>query len=72
MSETAGTAPSTHCPYCGMTHSMLSKCPMVKAYEYHTDGTVKRVEFFAPNDYTPLMVYGPRGTEIEFPPMRIT
>jgi hypothetical protein len=42
----------TECPYCGAIHG--PKCPLVKAFEYHQDGTVKRVEFYAPNDYGPL------------------
>jgi len=39
---------------------------LVKAYEYNSDGSVKRVEFFAPNDYMPSFkqgeVIGPRYT----------
>jgi hypothetical protein len=42
----------TECPYCGAIHG--PKCPLVKAFEYHPDGAVKRVEFYAPNDYGPL------------------
>ena len=42
----------TKCQWCGNLHE--SKCPMVKALELHSDGTMKRVEFFAPNDYVPL------------------
>jgi hypothetical protein len=41
------------CQYCGLIHE--AKCPNVKAIEYHPDGTVKRVEFFAPNDYGPKL-----------------
>jgi hypothetical protein len=37
------------CGYCGMIHG--PKCPTVKAMEFHPNGSVKRVEFFAPNDY---------------------
>jgi hypothetical protein len=33
------------CPYCGNIHQ--SVCPRVKAFEYHQDGTIKRVEFHA-------------------------
>lgn len=46
-STTGMAAPST-CQYCGMIHG--AKCPLVKAIEYE-HGMVKRVEFFAPNDY---------------------
>jgi hypothetical protein len=42
------------CPYCGIFHT--AKCPLVKAYEYHPDGTVKRVEFFAPADCYPIHI----------------
>ncbi len=31
-----------HCGYCGMVHS--GRCPSVKAFEYHADGSLKRVE----------------------------
>ena len=45
------------CRWCGMTHG--PRCPSVKALEYHPDGTVKRVEFFAPNDYPPIQINSP-------------
>lgn len=32
------------CPYCGAIH-LRTVCPLVKAIEYHPNGTVKRVEF---------------------------
>ncbi|MDE2105621.1 MAG: hypothetical protein KGL39_50810 [Patescibacteria group bacterium] len=31
------------CRYCGAVHGL--RCPMVKAMEFHPDGSVKRVEF---------------------------
>lgn len=38
------------CRWCGTYHG--TACPRVKAFEFHADGiTLKRVEFFAPNDY---------------------
>ena len=37
------------CRWCGHIHGDL--CPQVKAYEFHPDGVVKRVEFFAPVDH---------------------
>ncbi len=40
------------CQWCGGFHQ--TKCPMVKAIEYNQDGTTKRVEFYAPNDYPKL------------------
>lgn len=32
------------CPYCGYIHDL--KCPLVKAFEYNPNGSLKRVEFF--------------------------
>ena len=40
------TTLNQNCPYCGMIHTSI--CPRVKSYEYYSDGTVKRVEFFEP------------------------
>ena len=37
------------CRYCGHIHGDL--CPQVKALEYNADGSVRRVEFFAPVDH---------------------
>lgn len=34
------------CPYCGVHHT--AKCSLVKAMEYHPDGSLKRVEFYEP------------------------
>lgn len=34
---------NTPCQHCGLMHGKL--CPSVKAYEYHPDGSLKRVEF---------------------------
>jgi hypothetical protein len=34
---------NTPCQHCGALHGFL--CPWVKAYEYHSDGSLKRVEF---------------------------
>ena len=41
--------PANACRYCGHYHGDL--CPQVKAYTYSPDGTLVRVEFFAPNDH---------------------
>lgn len=35
-----------HCKHCGNHHD--GQCWRVKAVEYHTDGSVKRVEYFDP------------------------
>lgn len=42
------------CQYCGNIHYGVT-CPRIKAFDYHPDGTVARVEFFAPKDYPPLV-----------------
>lgn len=46
--ETADSAKNLSCPYCGMIHILAGICPMVKAFDYYPDGTVKRVEFRDP------------------------
>jgi hypothetical protein len=48
MSDTTAIATPGNCQWCGLIHG--AKCPLVKAIEYE-HGMVKRVEFFAPNDY---------------------
>jgi len=48
--------PSENCHWCGQNHS--TKCPLVKAYEYHENGTLKKVEFYTPGDaYPGIPVY---------------
>lgn len=50
----AGINDPNRCPWCGGFHQ--SFCPRVKAIEYAEDGIlIRRVEFFAPNDYPPLV-----------------
>jgi hypothetical protein len=41
--------PTNACKYCGHYHGDL--CPKVKAFEYNADGSIRRVEFFAPVDH---------------------
>lgn len=41
------------CAFCETDHK--GKCALVKALEYHPDGSLKRVEFYAPNDYSPTI-----------------
>jgi len=36
------------CRWCGLTHGY--KCPIVRAMEFHPDGSLKRVEFVQPSD----------------------
>lgn len=38
-----------NCPHCGLIHE--TTCSLIKAIEYHPDGTVKRVEFKTASDY---------------------
>jgi hypothetical protein len=38
--------PTPPCGYCGTYHQYV--CPLVKAFEYHPDGKLKRVEFHSP------------------------
>lgn len=55
-SQTTGSTGANdpvRCGYCGQFHQ--TKCHLVKAFEYHSDGTVKRVEFYAPNEYGPIL-----------------
>ncbi len=47
----------TKCLYCNQPHD--GKCLLVKAFEYHPDGTIKRVEFYAPSDYVPVIFANP-------------
>ena len=58
MAETS-SAVNNKCQWCGQVHFTEGKCPTVKAYEYNPDGTLKRVEFFAPNDYAPIIQPAP-------------
>lgn len=55
MSDTASINKPQNCPYCGMLHER-TVCPLIKAIEYHTNGTTKRVEFHGP---APLINYPP-------------
>lgn len=57
------------CPYCGTIHA--DKCSLVKAFEYHPDGSIKRVEFYTPGDYSPTILANvtqppqvPRGPKV--------
>jgi hypothetical protein len=68
MTETANAAKSQDCQYCGMIHVSGGICPMVKAFEYYPDGTLKRVEFKSPDQQWVPSYYPPqfpwRGYEI--------
>jgi len=47
QSTAGGTSePRLHCRWCGRDHG--DRCPEVRTIEYFLDGSVKRVEFFAP------------------------
>ena len=48
-SEGTGMTMTGGCPYCSGPNSYVvhgGKCPKVKAFEYHPNGTLKRVEFY--------------------------
>jgi len=49
------------CKHCGNTHE--TRCPWIKSIEYFEDGTIKRVEYITPADYsmpyTPYLVPQP-------------
>lgn len=51
MEDTTSAGKDPVCRWCGVIHMTTGKCPSVKAFEYHPDGTVKRVEFFSHADY---------------------
>lgn len=56
---TTGINDSIKCAWCGGFHP--NKCPLVKAIEYHLDGSTKRVEFYTPKDYPEMKIAaGPR------------
>lgn len=57
MSTTTSAASLNTCQWCGCIHS--GKCPQIKAYEYHENGKLKRIEFFAPSDYVAPAVIKP-------------
>lgn len=58
MTLTASMTLSPNCPHCGNIHQ--GKCPLVRAIEYHENGTIKRIEYMAPADYgAPISAYGP-------------
>lgn len=52
ITSSANAVPA--CRWCGKHHDLIQRCPEVKAFEYHPNGTVKRVEFYSPNDYAPM------------------
>jgi hypothetical protein len=53
--STADSATPKECQWCGQIHKTV--CPKVKSIEYEV-GMIKRVEFFAPNDYAPKLGAG--------------
>lgn len=65
MTETASQETAFKaCPYCGSIHT--SRCPQVKAFEYHPDGSLKRVEFHDP--VPPMRQFEPWKPPAEYPP----
>lgn len=51
------------CEHCGNVHA--TTCPRIKAIEYYPDGTVKRITFYSPNDYGPIMSFSGAGSAKE-------
>lgn len=47
MGEVANTSAVRKCEFCGNYHPDRV-CPLIKAIEYHPNGTTKRVEFHGP------------------------
>lgn len=41
------------CPHCGLIHQ--TTCQRIKAMEYHSDGSVKRIEFHEPRPIDPKL-----------------
>lgn len=60
------TTPTNHlnkCPYCNNIHDGV--CPLVAAFEYHPNGTLKRVEFKRTQvDWTKGIGAGPLKTDL--------
>lgn len=50
-------SPVRNCPHCGIYHQ--TTCPRIRAIEYHQDGTIKRVEFHAPQPVTAIQAFNP-------------
>lgn len=44
------SAVASNCSWCGNSHAGVV-CPLVKAIEYHPNGTMKRVEFKTTHDW---------------------
>jgi hypothetical protein len=55
---------ATTCRWCGMIHG--PRCQNVKAMEFHEDGTLRRVEFFAPNDWLAPPPPVTKGWRVQF------
>ncbi len=54
--STSNAAP--RCTHCG-SFPHQGVCPLIRAIEYHPDGSIKRVEYKTANDYPPLKDQGP-------------
>lgn len=50
------------CQWCNGMHTGI--CPLVKAIEYHLDGTIKRLEFKTASDY--LAPQSPPNYDVTF------
>ena len=60
-------ADAVQCHWCGAIHG--PRCPAVKSLEYHANGAVKRVEFYAPNDFAPKLGDSFAPAPVHVPPI---
>lgn len=37
------------CVHCGHYHD--GRCPLIKSIEYHSNGNIKKIEYWAPTDW---------------------
>ena len=51
--ETSSAEKPMKCQWCGSIERHIGHCPAVRAFEYHPDGTLKRVEFVEPVPFDP-------------------
>lgn len=47
----------TICPHCGLMHE--TTCPRIRSVEYHENGTIKRIEFHAPQPVSAAPMQAP-------------
>lgn len=67
--NTSAVADPTRCQWCGNFHQF--KCPLVKSIEYSemSPALIKKVEFYAPNEFLPLDLGHLKGQSIAMEPV---